>query len=256
MKKQLFFYLYSTKDTLYCETNKIHFKCLEYFKNTFDEATIGIAVDDLTDKTLIKDTEKIFFDIFSDTVERLNFIIMKNDPQLCEAAFFYNEIALKLNDLDLVFFGHGKGITNLNREDINVEGLKHWIVGMYYASLFTLDENINNITIKSFLFSGPFLHVSEDFMGYEGSFYWLNGKRIHTYCTTINKELPKLCGRFYAERFPESIIKRNLDNILMASSNNYYINDYLNFYTHGVDACNMLGYINDNFKKIYQYAIS
>jgi hypothetical protein len=127
---------------------------------------------------------------------------------------------------------------------------------MYYASLFKLDENINKITTKSFLFSGPFLHISEDFIGYEGSFYWLNAKRIHTYCTTINKELPKLCGRLYAERFPKSIIKKNLVNILITSFNNYYIKNYLNFYTDGVNACDMLGYINDDFKKIYQYAIS
>ena len=49
MKKELYFYFYVTEDYKDYFTNKIHFKCLEYYKDRFDTVTIGISINDTND---------------------------------------------------------------------------------------------------------------------------------------------------------------------------------------------------------------
>ena len=62
--------------------------------------------------------------------------LAKNDKLFCEANFFYEEVAKKMNEYDLVFYAHGKGMQTGKDE----ESIKHWICSMYYYCLNFMEE--------------------------------------------------------------------------------------------------------------------
>jgi hypothetical protein len=258
MKKQLFYNFYVTRENFNGEVNNIHYKCLEYYKHVFDEVFINITLDEIDDVELIKMSKEKFLNIF-DTCKKITFTVNKNDTTLCESVFFWEEILNKLNTLDLVFFAHNKGLTNLNNESYDRESILHWIIALYYGSLHEYDNAIKLLTFDTFLFCGSCLTSRADkFRFYSGTFFWLNAKRIYEHIHDYNIEVPKLCSRHSTENFPQHIdlCKHNV----LTSSNNmflYFGEDMFDWwYTNAVQYCEWLGYLNEDFYKLYNFAIN
>jgi hypothetical protein len=151
MKISLRFNFYATHDTLDSDINEIHFKCLEHYKNIFNDVKICISTNDINDVVLIEKVEKKFFDIFAGLPIELGFQVQKNDVNYQESLFFKREIVDKLNNYDLVFFAHNKGITNVKKYDIN--NIYKWVVGMYYFSLNFFED------VQRSLLKDVFYHI-------------------------------------------------------------------------------------------------
>lgn len=130
MNKELYFYFYTRRDLLYNQVNQIHFKCLRHYKDVFDNIFICIALDDVYDKSLIKEAQNIFFDIFAG--KNITFKIIENDVELRENKLFIEEILNKLETIDVVFFGHNAYSTYDNIEN-DIENLSYAIIGLYGA---------------------------------------------------------------------------------------------------------------------------
>jgi hypothetical protein len=254
MKKQLYFYFYTRRDTLFSEVNQIHFKCLEYYRNVFDEAFICISIDDINDEELIKDTQTIFFDIFKG--KTLSFKVMQNNQQLCESMFFHEEILDNLDKLDLVFFAHGKGVTNITDPRCDRESLLHWIVGLYYGSLNNYYCAINKITRDTYFTCGSFYTKRYDMRLYSGTFYWMNTKRINTYVKRNKIDLPKLSNRYEVEYFPYNI---NMENEMCSVNNKCLVFDIPNyvgdFWVDTKEYCKILGYNTKEFYDLYDFVV-
>jgi hypothetical protein len=264
MKKQLYFNFYVNRKQFPFNSiiNNIHFACLEYYKDVFDEVFINISLDDIEDYELIRQVQNKFLDIFGVAKKRkITFKISKNNLYLRETVFFYEEILEKLNDLDLVFFAHNKGITNIIDTDINRDDLFHWIIGLYYASLSDMDDVQYLLLSHNRLMYGSFplySHKTEWFI-YAGTFYWLNCKRISFVLTSYNLNNMPLIDRFVSETYPAYI--SNVTTKTWYESHGFLDAVYLDmekeydFYNNAILYANSLGYLTDEFYNLYNYAI-
>ena len=254
MKKQLYYYFYTRRDTLFSEINEIHFRCLEYYKEVFDEVFICIAIDDVNDKELIKDTQNIFFNIFNG--KTLTFKVMQNDSQLCESKFFHEEILDKLEQLDLVFFAHGKGVSNITDPRCDRESLLHWIIGSYYGSLHHHKIALDKITRDIYFTCGSVYTKRWDMKFYSGTFYWMNTKRINAHIKRHNTYIPKLSNRYEVEYFPYNI---NIEDEMCSYNGKrltfdiqHYVGD---FWVDSKEYCNILGYNTEEFYNLYKFVV-
>lgn len=256
MKKELYFYFYVTEDYKDYFTNKIHFKCLEYYKDRFDTVTIGISINDTNDVDTIYEIEAIFIKIFKG--KPINFIILENDPNYCESKFFYEEIVNKLESHDCVFFAHNKGLTLKHSTEEERENIYYWLVGLYYGSLH---EN-RNFGYELCCYYGSFRTFCDKYLDqqftktsvfYAGTFYWLMCKRIHNYIKLESKELPPLDGRFYAENFVTYVypdLSDSKDSIYI-----YFDNiTHMYYYYEAKKYCEIVNYLNDDFYELYNIA--
>ena len=119
MKKKLIYYFYLTEDFLTNLSNKINFECLRRYAHIFDEASIFIATDSVTNTELIMEAERVFMSMpFSGNI---NFKVV-NNTVYCESMVFDEEVVKKLDKLDcLLFFAHAKGYTNFKTYPENKE---------------------------------------------------------------------------------------------------------------------------------------
>ena len=219
MNKTLLYYIYVTPDFFTRITNLVNIECLRRYSNVFDSAKIFLSLDDTNDKELINKVEHLFIDMgFNGNI---SFVIHKND-EYRESAVLKEELADKLYELDgLIFFGHGKGFSNIDT-GYEKESMLHWIAGEYYLSLQFIDEVLDLITGSStFSAYGSFpmilnerkhtddvLEKDELYLGrikynwcYSGTFFWVNPARLYDQMAVFRQEVPRMHNRYYSEKF-------------------------------------------------------
>ena len=227
MKKRLIFYLYITDDFFERKTNLVNIECLRRYSYIFDIADFYLSVDDVNNYELINKIENIIINLgFKKDV---SFHIHQNDSYR-ESAIVKSEIADKLETLeDVVFFGHGKGFTNLEQYD--EDSMIHWLLGCYYLSLEFYEEAIAMITgMNTFSTFGSFplvlekrthpdsdiLAMDELYLGrikygwcFSGTFFWLNPPKIYDHMHIFGEKVPKIFDRYYSEKFLGNIMSYN-----------------------------------------------
>lgn len=231
-EKRIIFHFYVKEGWKESVTNRIHLECLKRYSYIFNEAIFVISIDDITNYNLIRDVELTILGL--NFTPNISFNIVENN-YLRESQTFYDFIATKLDEYNgLTFFGHNKGITNLDSYEL--DNVANWIISMYYLSLEYADEANYSLTDGRELSFGSLLNeikpyeieVNEEgivprkqfadkndvFLGkhkylYMGTFFWLNGGSISEYMKKNNIELPKLTDRWYDENFCANLF--NLD---------------------------------------------
>lgn len=192
------------------EIYKIHFSCIKRYAKIFTNAVFVLTVDENYSPETIQEYRKkiLSLGINGD----ISIKIRKNDYYR-EARTFNDEIVKKLELLNgLTFFVHGKGITNINRNDINKNDIYDWVISSY----FQLFDNFDDVVFKLIngntgICYGPFLFNNEYCLTkhnwyYSGSFQCINTKKLCNYIKSNNIQIPELCDRAYAETFLGDII--------------------------------------------------
>jgi hypothetical protein len=257
MKKQLFYYFFTTREEFNGIINNIHYTCLEHYKHVFDEVFICIALNDTEDHELIRMIQNKFLDIFNGGQQKITFKIIKNNRHFRECVFFHEEIIDKLPERDIVFFAHNKGLTNIYFENINKESLFHWIVGLYYASLQDIQDMMFSLTEDLHLTYGSFPTRCNGRFIYTGTFYWLNCKRIHS----LYDKKYIMTDRFTAESYPTFLEQNNVNKLWMAPCSFHRFTRELNadngfdYYECVKEYCKTIGYVGEDFYKLYNKAI-
>ncbi len=190
------------------EMNSIHFRCLDYFKDAFDEADITFIVDEGYSRENLRIAEEKFVKIFLG--KKVSFSFAENTPYR-ESLVFYSKVATKLSENELVFFAHNKGITNVLKHDR--EQIYTWVIGMYFYSLNFMDEVQDQLFNKKYYCYGPYLtlrnereHPNKHGWYYIGTYFWVNCRKLHQYMVNENIALPEMGDRFYAEEFLGNIV--------------------------------------------------
>lgn len=238
------------------EINKIHFNCLRHFKDCFDEADISLIVDDDYNRDDLLDAEKTFLSIF--VGKNVSFSVVKNN-EFRESRVFYDKIATRLKDEDIVFFGHNKGISNVFKFDR--EQIYQWVAAMYYFSLSDMKDVENRLVNEKYYSYGSFLTKNDEpercnkyGWYYIGTFFWLNCKKLWQYMENNEIKLPELYDRFYSEEFLGNIIP-TWPLIFTASVGNRYLVNCGDFYRHTTEYINaaygdFLESYNDFYKNV------
>lgn len=250
LKKELVFYFYVTEDFFERKTNLVHLECLKEYAHIFDCATFYISVDDTENIEIIKKVEQRILSLpFNGNI---TFVVHKND-ELRESGVFANEVLNKIKNEDsLLFFGHGKGFTNLDMYE--ERSMLEWLVGCYYLSFCFLDEMnyFINSNERTWFMYGSFPLVDFNkytpeilsspkanlYLGrikyhwcYSGTFFWINTIRMREYIKMFDLEYPEIYDRYYSEKF--------LGNMFPLTNNACGHNNYLlyagnNMYNDGV----------------------
>lgn len=253
MTKKLVFSFY-INDNFHDEINEVHFKCLERFCGVFDCADISFIVDDGYNKEYLLEAESRFIKMFNG--KDITFSITEN-TEFRESKVFYDKVATRLTEEDLVFFGHNKGITNVFKYDRNQ--IYVWVVAMYYFSLSYPEEIVDNLVNKKCYCYGPFLTKNEEpekcnkyGWYYIGTFFWLNPKKVYQYMVNNGIDLPILSDRFYDEEFLGNIIQ-TWPLFMTASHGSHYLIKCGDFYRNATRYTRMM-YDEDMevFKEFYK----
>ena len=170
---------------------KLHFKCLEYYSYVFDEATFIITANDFDNK-LIWDAQYRISNIFNPFC-KLKFIIEKNDKEYREGIHFYNYVLKRLDKYDgLTMFGHTKGVFNYDVQDIDVSD---WVLALYHFNLSYMYDVDNKLIYDKcyYLYAGVYssrksCHMIPYWYA-NGSFYWMNCKKIAKYIKDNNIDI-------------------------------------------------------------------
>ena len=190
---------------------KVHFECLRKYGNIFTNSVFVLSVDDNCSKKSIN--------FFKNEIVNLGFngdlsIKIRKNSAYREAETFKNEVADKLGDLDgLTFFVHGKGISNLNRADVNPDSVIEWIISSYYQMFSNFDYLVTAlITENTGICYGPFLFLNDYCLTlndwyFSGAFQCINTKKLLNYIANKGARVPLLCDRAYAETFLGDIIE-------------------------------------------------
>ena len=243
MLKKLVYSFYISNETYSKKINEIHFRCLEYFKNSFDCADITFIREDNEGNTdeAVYQAEQKFLQIFKN--KDISFSIIKNN-EFRESIVFYEKIVKRLNDNKLVFFSHNKGITNIPR--YSEKQIYSWVCGMYYYSLNYPKEieyfllNRTYYSYWSFLTKFKREHNQIKYGWYYiGTFFWINCPKLINYIRNHNIELPILDDRFYDENFLGNVID-TFPEKMSACHDNLYLIDCCDYYNHTTDYINLI----------------
>lgn len=256
MLKKLVYSFYISKETYSKKINEIHFRCLEYFKDSFDCADITLIREDNegnVDEEIYL-SEQNFLQIFKN--KDISFSIIKNN-EYRESIVFYEKIVKRLNNNELVFFSHNKGITNVPR--YNEKQIYSWICGMYYYCLNYPEELNTKLINGRYYCFGSFLTKFEKSLNknkygwyYIGTFFWINCPKLINYIRRKGIEMPKLDDRFYDENFLGDIID-TYPQCMASSHNDYYLENCYNFYEHCTDYMNFIyDTQEDGFNNFYK----
>ena len=206
MKKRLVFAFSVFDGCLDNRGIKLHLNCLRHYCDVFDEAVFVLTNEDADDSTVLSVKKELTGIPFKDIR-----IKMSEKSFLYESQVFYDEVVSKFGELDcLVFFGHTKGVSNYWKKSFAPDNIDIWIEGSYYLGLSNIDY-MEYCLIKLYTprFYGSFLSLTkgdtmlgDDFMYYQGNFFWLNPGRIQWDITKNKVKLPLLYDRWYAEYFP------------------------------------------------------
>lgn len=255
MKKTLVYYNFVSKNK---NLSNFHYSLLREYAYIFDELKFCISIDDIDDKESILEIEKEILDIFGINSIKITFYVIKNDKLFCEANFFYEEVAKKMNEYDLVFYAHGKGMQTGKDE----ESIKHWICSMYYYCLNFMEEVEQKLSYNTKYYSyGHFLfdqfnhYYNESYFKnvYCGTFFWMNAKKIHNYMIDYRISIPKPTDRYFSENFLSLILTdgfsshnnkaiKDSDVAMDLYRNNYNIIKYL--YPNNEDYLNLFNRMN------------
>ena len=241
MKRKLVYHFFFYKNWKNCEIYEIHFKCLEYYRDCFDEAYFALSFEDLSDIDTIIEVKnrlnKIFYNI-----NRIEYEIVENTP-LCEVPTFKKEIVDRLDDNDLIFFAHSKGVMDVHDPSIAWnfdtwanEYIFKWVFELYFCSL---NQEKKNKMVSSKLIKEPNLitfgslpiQVENDeginFMPiykwmFCGTFFWIHSKRLKFYLYKNKIDVPKIVDRYYAENFLGNLFpmksQNGSDDVLILAS--------------------------------------
>jgi hypothetical protein len=143
------------------------------------------------------------------------------------------------------------------------DDLFHWIIALYYGSLYDINEMQGELLHNSSLMYGSCTTHTEinDYFVYSGTFYWLNCKRIANFLKLNNIDIPLKSDRCNAEDFPHYIrqmTKRSGSFIIPCSfshSNIEFGEGSFDWYSYAKDYCEIIGYLTDEFYNLYNYAI-
>lgn len=235
--RRLVFHFFITKDWRENKVYDLHFNCLQYYKDCWDEAYFALSTEDTSDTESLLEVKRKLFDIFKDT-KRLEFETIQNTPY-GEVSTFKKEVIDRLGYDDVVFFAHTKGVTDVIRHHMEPEYVYSVVCGLYYFSLKNavrkegvVDEITQELEISTdFLSYGSFMtqfrykeHVKNRYEWYyAGTFFWINGKRLKHYIQINNIELPEVVDRYYAENFlghiyPIQLIDMEHESLTLALS--------------------------------------
>ena len=244
--KRLIFYLYITEDFFERKTNLVTMECLRRYSKIFDCADFYLSIDDVHNYELINRVENIIINLGFD--KDISFKIHQNN-EYRESAIVKSEIVDKLDTRDeVIFFGHGKGFTNLETYEEN--SMIHWLLGCYYLSLEFADEAMHLITgMNTFSAYGSFplllekrsmeddyLAQNELYLGrikygwcYSGTFFWLNVPKLYDHMQIFKQNPPKIFDRYYSEKFLGNVMSYNSNatghNLRFLFSGNNMYND-------------------------------
>lgn len=251
--KKMIFNFYLNKKYEDSPINKIHFKCIENYIKIFDYVLFNLTIDSYSPENLkmVNSFKKWALNLnYEKDIEfkvRLNTIY-------CESKTFHDEISEKLQEENgnIIFFGHNKGITNI--EEFKFEDISTWVVGLYYYSLNFIDEVVQELYHNCKLTYGPFLTKNEYYGTnkygwiYNGCFSWVNPGFLYEYIKNNNINLPLLCNRHYQENFYANIFEA-WPAPLASSHSYYYYNGAVLLYTHTLEKMSYIGADTEDFKK-------
>lgn len=260
MTKKLVFSFFVSEDTYGLKINDIHFRCLHRYRDVFDTVDVTLIVNSREDNCMdfAYDAETRFLRIFRG--KDISFSIIDNN-EFRESRVFYDKIASKLDDNELVFFGHNKGVSNVSR--FNDREIYTWVCGMYYYSLNFMDEVDKALVGGKFFSFGSFLTRNEEPERYNkygwyyiGTFFWINCVKLRSYMRTHGIGLPEMGDRFYDEEFLGNIID-TWPLIMAGSHNNAYLQNCRNFYENTTDYIRLIyDADSDGFNNFYVDMIS
>lgn len=211
----LIFHLYVFDGCFDSIIYKEHKWLLNKYSNIFDRAIISICLDNLNDFDLIKIAQREISSVLN--VKEVEFKIVENCA-FGEVQTFKNEVINNIENIDgSVFFAHGKGITNANKDSENIYQIMTWIHALYFYSLnYMLDVEDyfykryppNDSLFMSFF--GPCLryHYGTDIQvwnnktTYMGTFYWFNASKLKRIVADGDFVFPEVDSRYYCEMFP------------------------------------------------------
>ena len=213
--RKLVFHFFITNDWRENKAYDIHFNCLNYYKECFDEVYFDLSTEDVSDIESLMEVKTKLYDIFRLT-KKVTFEILEN-TSYGEVPTFKKEVVDRLGQDDLVFFAHTKGVTDVKRHHMDPEGVYNVICGLYYFSLVNarrdngvMDEITNDLQISTDVISyGSFMtefryeaHLKNMYEWYyAGTFFWINSKRLKQYIHINRIETPEIIDRYYAENF-------------------------------------------------------
>ena len=200
--KNLVFSFYTFKGFMENEAIRLHLKCLKRYSHIFNNALFVISIKDTSDIGTIKETEKAIIDC---GFRHIKFTVSQND-YYCEGKAFKEEIIDKIDSFEgLTFFGHTKGVTNVENPKMGKVSILKWIAGMYYLNLNFIDE-VERMLIKEFTCAmyGAYKVIDKGIENannrwYAGTFYWINTNRLSNNMRQRGRKFPKLHDRGYAE---------------------------------------------------------
>lgn len=226
MPRRLVFHFFISDDYEANIMYKVHFACLKYFANVFDEAVFILTSNN--ERAPYDDVESKLLNIFRG--KRITIQIHKNDA-LCEATTFYNEVVEK-NESVLTFFFHTKGVRDITCNIGESENIIQWVLMIYYYSLNNIESVEGCLLFEAYcIFYGScrgyvketnlFLPNRSTF--YLGSGYWINNERLLQVGV-----IPKIMDRWYCENFPiyyDEKYKGSYKNYYCLMHNFYYGNN-------------------------------
>ncbi len=236
MNRKLVFSFY-VNENYNDEINTIHFRCIGHFKNCFDCADITFILEDkVTCMVYARQAEQRFLDIFIGKNIQFSFI---DNNEFRESKVFYDKIATRLKDEELVFFAHNKGISNVFKHDR--AQIYQWVTAMYYFSLNYPEEMQKRLVNEKYYCYGSFLTKNDEpercnkyGWYYIGTFFWINGKKLYQYMRNNEIDLPVMGDRFYDEEFLGNILQ-TWPLVMTASRRNKYLVNCGDFYNYATD---------------------
>lgn len=257
-KRRLVFHFFITKDWRENKVYDLHFKCLKFYKECWDEVYFALSTEDASDTESLMEVKEKLFKIFSDT-KKVEFEIIQNSLY-GEVPTFKKEVIDRFGQDDLVFFAHTKGVTDIKKNWLP-EDIYKFVCCLYY---FTLNDALRKgeepdlitryLEIETdFLSFGAFMtqftyekHIKNKYEWYyAGTFFWINSKRLEQYITLNKIELPKVTDRYYAENFLGHIFPINEELITTDGRNFcfYKALTYRNKYVY----CDIPNYVDTEY---------
>lgn len=234
MRKKMLYYLYLIDEDKQTPEQKelynIHYLCLKHYSNVFDDMHFVFSVDDVNNVELVKKWEEKLLKFHNRG--SITFEIHKND-EYCESGVFKSHLIDKLNENELVFFGHGKGLTNVLKHPKDI--IFSWVMGLYFYSLNFMEEmeqklqSSKAISFGSFMTNNKYEDTTKYKWFYIGTFFWVNAKKLLSYIKTHNIEFPILSDRFYSEEFLGNVYP-TWPKPYAGSHNNFYMLDTYDYY--------------------------
>lgn len=214
MKKKLYFYIWVSPDFERNIAVLTHKACLKRYIGVFDEINFIAAVDDYPsiDGDLLKAIAFIK-DVCGD--REYNLMMVKNDPTTGEFHPFCQTILplIAKGDDEMAFYGHIKGISDVNLPFRNAYSVLRWVISMYYYSIeysHEAEEKLQHGAMYGPLLTN-FPNREENLRYHDklyiGSFYWLNPKNVKNFMVGNTSELT---DRFCAENLPQIVDEHSL----------------------------------------------